>query len=170
MVPVKDFGLFLEIAAVLRKRTTNVRFSILGDGPLKPELLEAAQALGLQEHLRFEAPRTDPSTYYNSLDLYLNTSVHEGLPLSILEAMAAGLPVVAPRVGGIPEVIYQGEHGYLVDSRDPEEFATCCLELIRHPHLRIAMAKNASKRVDGHFSAAHMAASYHRLYESLNVG
>ncbi len=170
MVPVKDFCLFLEIAAVLRKKGANVRFSILGEGPLKEELIRRVQDLQLEGIVEFEMPRADPQEYYESLDLYMNTSVHEGIPLSILEAMASGLTVVAPNVGGIPEIIAHGEHGFLVSNRDPEEFANRCLELIREPYLRIAMGRKAYERVASSFSGNQMAEAYHHLYRSLNAG
>ena len=64
--------------------------------------------------------------FYHSLDLYLNTSVHEGIPMSILEAMAYSLPVVAPDVGGISEVVSNSEDGYLIEKRDPKAFAEKC--------------------------------------------
>ena len=170
MVPVKDFGLFLEIAAVLRKKMVNVRFSILGEGPLKEELMRRVKDLQLEGMVEFEVPRADPQEYYESLDLYMNTSVHEGIPLSILEAMASGIPVVAPQVGGIPEIITHGEHGLLVNSRNPEEFANRCLELIRDPQHRIAMGRKAYERVASSFSSNQMAEAYRRLYHSLNAG
>ena len=170
MVPVKDFGLFLRTGAVLRKKGVNARFSILGDGPLKEDLIRLAQDLQLEGMVEFEMPRADPQEYYESLDLYMNTSVHEGMPLSILEAMASGTPVVASKVGGIPEIIAHGEQGFLVSNRDPEEFANRCLELIRDPRLRIAMGRKAYERVASSFSGNQMAEAYHHLYRSLNAG
>jgi len=168
MVPVKEFGLFLEVAAEVGKHVPDVCFSILGEGPLKEELACKVKELKLDEKVRLEVPRADPSTYYASLDLYLNTSLHEGLPLSILEAMACGKPVVASKVGGIPEIISHGEEGFLVEGRDPQEFAKWCLKLIRDKELRILMGQNASKKVTSSFNSLYMAASYYRLYQSLD--
>jgi glycosyltransferase involved in cell wall biosynthesis len=94
----------------------------------------------------------------------LNTSLHEGIPLTVLEAMACGLPVVAPRVGGIPEVIEDGRQGLLVEQRTPADFARSCLEIIRSEGLRAAMGSSARERFADHFSSSRMASSYLDLY------
>jgi glycosyltransferase involved in cell wall biosynthesis len=133
MVPIKGLDLFLDVAAALRRETRSVRFSILGDGPLRDELARKAAALNIHECVEFVAPRPDPFDYYRSLDLYLNTSVHEGLPLSVVEAMACGKPVVSAAVGGVPEIVADGEDGFLVEGRDAERFAERCGPAVRLP-------------------------------------
>jgi len=170
MVPIKGFGLFLEVAAEVTRHVKEVYFSILGEGPLKEELSRKVKELGLDEKVRLEEPRGDPLPYYASLDLYLNTSLHEGLPLSILEAMACGKPVVAPKVGGLPEIITHGEEGFLVESRSPKDFAEWCVKLIRNKELRTNMGQKASKKVSKSFSSDLMAESYHRVYQTLATG
>ena len=167
MVPVKDFRLFLEIAAELRRHSDNIRFSILGDGPMREELVKRATDLGLEGCLMFEATRRDPLPYYRSLDIYLNTSLHEGLPLSLLEAMACGKPVVAPNVGGIPELLAQGEHGFLVGSRHAHDFAEPCLRLIQDRSLRLRLGQNAAQHVGLRFSSIEMTKAYRDLYSRL---
>jgi L-malate glycosyltransferase len=167
MVPVKDFGLFLDVAKEIRKQRDNIRFSILGDGPLKDELTRKAKESGLEGIILFEEHRPDPTHYYQSIDVYLNTSLHEGLPLSILEAMACGKPIVAPNVGGLPEIITHGKEGFLVETRDPRDFAQWCLKLARDSQLRSKMGQNAAEQVSRNFSSERMADSYKRLYESL---
>ena len=165
MVPVKDFDLFLKVAAELRKQTDQVRFSILGDGPLKEALVRKARELELEDCVAFLPPRPDPvPDFYQTLDLYLNTSLHEGIPLSVLEAMSCGRPVVAPRVGGIPEIMSHGEHGFLVEGRDPKEFAQGCLGLLQDKKRSAVMGENAFKRISTCFSNSRMAASYLELY------
>ncbi len=167
MVPVKDFPLFLEVAAEIKKKVAHARFSILGDGPLKEELIQKARALGLQDCVGFLPPQLDPFPYYRSLDLYLNTSIHEGIPLSVLEAMGCGKPIVAPRVGGITEIISSGEEGWLVKSRKSEQFARACVSLIQNQDLRITMGEKAMKKVAACFGSRKMAESYRRLYQEL---
>jgi glycosyltransferase involved in cell wall biosynthesis len=115
--------------------------------------------------VEFLAPRPDPFDYYRSLDLYLNTSVHEGLPLSVIEAMACGKPVVSAAVGGIPEIVADGEDGFLVEGRDPERFAEQCRALIRDAPLRRSMGEHAAASVHSSLSAEAMAQAYRRLYE-----
>ena len=178
MVPVKDFNLFLEIAAEIMEQINskseirnpkfdNVCFSILGDGPLKDKLTEKVKELNIQKCVEFISPMPDPMPYYQSLDLYLNTSVHEGIPLSILEAMACSKPVVAPKVGGIPEIISDGENGILLEAREPKKIADSCLKLMQDKKLRKNMGEKASKRIAENFSSSKMAESYQRLYSEL---
>ena len=112
-------------------------------------------------------PQSDPQPYYRGLDIYVNTSLHEGLPLSVLEAMACGKPVVAARVGGIPEVVRDAEHGFLVDGREARAFAESCARLIEDPALRRTMGQNARARIAEAFGRERMAASYRALYEEL---
>jgi glycosyltransferase involved in cell wall biosynthesis len=164
MMPLKDFNLFLEVAAAVKKQADNVRFSILGDGPLRSELIRKSAELKIADCVEFLGAKADPFPYYKSLDLYLNTSVHEGIPLSILEAMALGRAVVAPGVGGIPEIISHGEDGLLVDGRSPGEYAQLCLKLMEDRDLRTNIGNRAAKKVATYFSSSRMAASYLQLY------
>ena len=164
LVPVKDFDLFLEVAAQIKGLDDKVRFSILGDGPLKEHLMHRTRQLGIEDSMEFIPARPDPFPYYRSLHLFLNTSRHEGIPLTVLEAMACGLPIVAPRVGGIPEIIEDRKQGLLVEQRTSANFARACLEFIRNEALRKKMGIGAREKFANHFSSARMASSYLDLY------
>jgi len=166
MAPVKDYNLFLETAAEIKKRTGRVRFSILGDGPLRGQLMLRAKELKIENDVEFLSPRSDPFPYYKALDLYLNTSYHEGMPLSILEAMAYGKIVVAPSVGGIAEIIISGRDGFLFDSREPGTIADLCVDLMDPKGPAAVVCRNAAERVSSCFSSSKMAASYLDLYRS----
>jgi L-malate glycosyltransferase len=166
-VPVKDFQLFIYIAAELRKRSKRARFSILGDGPLTRQLMDKAKSLNVADAVQFVPPRPDPTSYYQSLDLYLNTSIHEGIPISLLEAMAMGLPVVAPRVGGIPEMIDHEQQGLLVDSRKVGDFVDACMRLIDDEGLRTKLGDGAFHRVRDRFKSEEMARAYKRVYRDI---
>jgi len=169
MVPVKDYQLFLDVAAIVGKEAPHIRFSILGNGPLKDQLRKKATELhALDGHVNLVPPQPDPFPYYNSLDLYLNTSLHEGLPMSILEAMACGKPVIAPNVGGIPEIISHTQEGFLVEERKPEDFAHACLSLVRNRALRNQMGQAAREKIAKSFSASKMAQSYYEFYMSIS--
>lgn len=165
LVKVKDLNLFIDVAAVVLREESNVRFRILGDGPLKQRLTERVRELGLLDKVVFEGYREDAQAFYDEIDIYLNTSIHEGLPLSILEAMAKGRPVVAPMVGGIPEIIINGQDGFLIKSRDSKEFAAKCLLLVRNRQLMEAMGKNAHRKIQDKFSSFQMVQAYGELYE-----
>jgi glycosyltransferase involved in cell wall biosynthesis len=108
----------------------------------------------------------DMPSFYSGIDVYINTSVHEGIPMSILEAMANGVPVIAPRVGGIAEIIDDEIEGFLITTRNPEDFAERCLRL-KDPELRRRMGAAARKKIERHFSAEKMASDYLKLYYEL---
>ena len=165
MVPVKGLELFLEAAAEIRRHVPAVRFSVLGDGPLRAPLLRQAEALGIADCTEFLAPRPDAWAYYESLDVYVNTSLHEGLPLSVVEAMACGKPIVSAAVGGIPEIVTNDEHGFLVEGRDPSRFAERCVALLRDTSRRVAMGERAAMTAHAQLSASAMADAYRRLYD-----
>jgi glycosyltransferase involved in cell wall biosynthesis len=127
-------------------------------------LCRRAEELQLADDVEFLGEVPDPSGYVRSLDLYLNTSRHEGLPLSVLEAMALGTPVVAPKVGGIPEVVTHAADGLLVDGRDPVSFAEACLRILSDDDARRRLGTNARRTVADRFASVTMAKAYHRLY------
>jgi len=167
LVPVKGFDVFIRAAARLRAHFPRARFSILGDGPDRAHLEAQVAALGLGEVFTFVTPTQDPWPFYRSLDVYLNTSEAEGLPLSVLEAMAVGLAVVAPAVGGMPEVIEHGRCGWLVGSRDAQDFAAACDTLLSDAGLRAEIGAAAHHRVVRSFSVRRMASDYAQAYEKL---
>ena len=167
LVPVKDFALFLEIAAGITRESQNVRFSILGDGPCKTDLEEKANRLGLNGHFSVIPATQDPMAYYTSLDIYLSTSLHEGVPMSVLEAMACGVPVIAAKVGGLSEIITDEVHGFLVEGRDPAGFVRRCFELLKDTDRRHIVRESAFRRVTSEFSAVRMAREYSARYLNL---
>jgi glycosyltransferase involved in cell wall biosynthesis len=169
LVPVKNYELFLEVAARVTKGVGNVRFSLLGNGPERERLIQKAKDLRISDHVTFVEAQRDPSEYYAGLDIYLNTSRHEGIPLSILEAMAHGKPVVAPEVGGIPEIISNGTNGVLVKTDDPEKFAAACLLLASDAEMRRRMGEKAQKRVKEAFIEEVMANCYRELYDAVSA-
>jgi glycosyltransferase involved in cell wall biosynthesis len=167
MVPVKDYALFLKAAAEIRRNHTLVRFSILGNGPLAAQLKEQAVEIGLGGSIEFLTPRPDIAAHYGILDVYVNTSQHEGVPLTVLEAMANGVPVVAASVGGIREIIVHGQSGLLVESRNPKDFAAACIRLLEDSSLRESIRRNAYQRVRRVFGEDEMARRYKAVYESV---
>jgi glycosyltransferase involved in cell wall biosynthesis len=168
MVPVKNFFLFLELAREVRKKAGDTRFSILGDGPMKADLVGAANDMGLQEAISFLPPVADPFDYYGSLDIYVNTSKHEGMPMSIIEAMSCGLPVIAFQVGGIPEIITHGEDGLLGIPMRLQEILGHSMQLIDNEEMRARLGRNAMRTVKDRFTSARMAEGYSRLYERIS--
>jgi L-malate glycosyltransferase len=167
LFPVKDFPLMVEIAREVAKRTDGIRFELAGTGPDGEEIGGLVRRYGLEKVFSIKGFINEVSVFYRGLDVYLNTSRHEGIPMSVLEAMAHGLPVVAPDIGGLREVLEDGVQGFLVQGRDPRAYADKCLLLRRDRLLRENMAAAARERVDTAFSSRRMARDYHRLYRSL---
>lgn len=169
LFPVKDFPLMVEIARVAAEWRAPLRFELAGEGPEHSGVKELIAASGLGGSFRLHGHLPDVVKFYRRLDIYLNTSQHEGIPMSILEAMASGLPVVAPRVGGIGEIIEDGFEGFLVNGRNPKVFAERCL-MLGDVDLRRRMGQAARQKVERLFSAKHMARQYHQLYLDLACG
>ena len=112
----KGYTYLLEAAAVLMKREPDFRLSIVGDGPLRQSLEQQAASLGLNDTVRFEGQSAEVSRYLHRAHVFVLSSLWEGLPYTIIEAMASGLPVVTTDVGGCRELVIDGETG-LVDRK-----------------------------------------------------
>ena len=167
LFPVKDYALMVEVAKDVNQRNVNVEFKLAGDGPEMPKLKRLVQKYGLEKCFQFLDHVDDMSTFYDTLDIYLNTSTHEGIPMTVLEAMAYGIPVVAPAVGGLVEIIDNEKDGCLIESRSPELFAEKCLELIRNDTLRYQLSIAAREKTVNSFSVQKMAEDYLKVYLSL---
>jgi glycosyltransferase involved in cell wall biosynthesis len=167
LFPVKDYPLMVEIARAVRQERESIHFQLAGDGPELAKLQRIVKKYGLNGIFELKGHIADISSFYRGLDLYLNTSVHEGIPMSMLEAMAHELPVIAPNIGGLSEILDDGLQGYLLDTRDPQAFAEKCLHLYYDKSLRQKMSRAAKDKVVQRFSMGIMAKKYHGLYLSL---
>lgn len=169
--PIKDFPLLVEIARTLAdSNATDIHFELAGDGPGMSELQALIRSYNLHDRFHLKGHQDDMPSFYRGLDLYLNTSIHEGIPITILEALAHGIPVIAPAVGGIVEIFDNGEEGYLIAGRNPNDFAEKCLYLKNNPDTRRRMARAARERAEKAFSVDRMAEEYYRLYTQKATG
>ena len=166
LFPVKGYIFFIDIAAKVVEKNDQVQFVIAGQGPEQKRLKRAIDKQGLQDRFTLLGHVDGMEGFYRSLDVYVNTSVHEGIPMSVLEAMGHGLPVIVPDVGGFSEIIVDGECGYLVAERSADLFAQKILDLV-DLEPRIKMAAAARKRVEQLFSQNAMAEKYYQLYDKL---
>lgn len=162
--PVKDFPLMVEVAREIYKVTDNIRFELAGEGPDMEKIKALVDRYTLGKIFLLRGFIEDVGDFYRNLDIYLNTSLHEGIPMTILEAMSHEIPVIAPDVGGMKEIIDDGIDGYLVHGRDPKVFAGQCLRLYNDDYLRLAMGSSARGKVEKDFSTERMAKEYHQLY------
>lgn len=168
--PVKDYGLMVEIAMEIDKTGGTVRFELAGDGPERDLLLGLIRKYHLEEKFILRGYMDNMTDFYRGIDLYINTSMHEGLPMSVLEAMAHGLPVVVPDTGGMGEIITNGVEGYIVNKRDPRLFAEKCLEIMNNQTTYARMASASRGRVVKDFSYDGMADRYFHVYRESAFG
>jgi glycosyltransferase involved in cell wall biosynthesis len=174
LVGVKDIGLLLEAARVLRDRRPGLRVVVVGEGPERAALQRQAAAAGLSDVVEFRGEVRPAWSALREFQVYALTSISEGVPLSVLEAMSMGLPVVATAVGGIPEIIDDGVNGYLVP-RGGDRTATAAalaerLEtLLADPEARARMGAAARRRVTEMFSTTTAARETLRFYERVLV-
>ena len=145
----------------------NAIFVLVGDGPERASLEAQAASLGIRDRVIFLGHRDDVAELLASCDLLVLPSLYEGLPLSVLEAMAAGKPVVATSVGGTPEAVLDGETGFLVPSRDPTALVRAIQRLLTDARLRRKMGMAGRLRVQRNFSATQMVAGVTQTYEKL---
>ncbi len=136
----------LRATAAASTRAPSLRLWIVGEGPLDTELRRECRSLGLEGRVQFLGFRTDIQALLQAADLFCLATRHEGLGSSILEAMAAGLPVVATRVGGIPEIVEEGSTGILVPESDPAALADALERMASDPGLRERMGERARAR------------------------
>jgi glycosyltransferase involved in cell wall biosynthesis len=166
----KDVATLIQAAALARQGFPGFRLRLAGEGKCMPELRRAAAGLGLDGSVDFLGEVYDVPGLLAESSLLVLPSLTEGISLTLLEAMARGLPVVATRVGGNPEVVADGETGFLVPAREPGRLAECMVRLLRDPVLSRAMGLRARQRVERDFEASRMVARYEALYrESLGT-
>lgn len=161
--PEKNHELFLRCAARIRRAAPQSRFLVVGDGPRRGALEKLAAELSLGEAVRFLGTRNDVPKVLSLIDVLVLTSHMEANPVSILEGMAAEKPVVATRVGSVPETVRQGETGYLVDAGDEAAIARRVVELLADPQRAATMGRAGREEVIAHWSVDRMVRGYEDL-------
>lgn len=165
--PIKNHRLFLEAAARVAAEEPDARFIIVGDGILHPEMEQYASALGISDRVIFTGWRRDLPNIYADLDVLVISSNNEGTPVSAIEAMASGCPVVATRVGGVPDLIAEGETGYLVPPGSADELATAILRLLQNPKAASCMGQAAQAVARERFTIQRLILDTENLYQQL---
>jgi len=165
--PIKNHALFLDAAARIAARDTAARFVIVGDGVLRQRLENQARELGIDNRVLFTGWRTDLPSICADLDVLVVSSDNEGTPVSAIEAMAVGCPVVATRVGGLPDLIDDGLTGRLVPPRDAVALANAVLDLLQSPTAAREIGTNAREFVRQRFTVERLIGDLDRLYSEL---
>ena len=167
LMPVKGLESFLKAARIIHRQRPSVKFIIAGDGPLKGPLQALAHEYGVDKDVLFLGNRNDSHEILELLDIFVLPSLSEGIPMVLLEALALARPVVASRVGGIPEVIEHGISGLLVTPEREEDLAQSCLALMDDYDWARRLGVAGRKQVEERFSARFMAEQVAEVYRRL---
>ncbi len=167
LVPHKGHRHLIDAAALVVREVPDARFLILGEGELRPALEKQIADLALTKHVLLAGFRTDVLSILKGFDLFVMPSVTEGLGTSLLDAMACARPIVASRVGGIPEVVRHGETGLLVPPKDPRDLAASIIRLLLDPQLAARFATAGLERVRAKFSVERMVNQTLAVYAQL---
>jgi glycosyltransferase involved in cell wall biosynthesis len=164
MVPTKDHATLLRAVALARPRIPNVRLWIVGDGPLEPSLRALSSELGLSECVTFFGERNDVSSFLAAADLFVMPSITEGLPVSLLEAMSAGLPAVVTDVGGMGEIARLSRAATLVPRSDPQALSEVLCKTAERRDELPKIGDLARRCYQERFTPERMFDEYMRLY------
>ncbi len=160
----KGFEYLLQAVPAVIRAHPDVRFLIAGEGDLADELLRQRDRLGLQDQVTFLGFRSDIPELLSAFDIFVLPSLYEGLPVSLVEAMAAGRPIVTTDVDGNCEAIGPGDAGIAVEPANPTALAGALLQLIENPQLRRRMGLQGQRRVEKLFDVRAMVSRYEEIY------
>ena len=160
----KRLDLWLEIANKIHDKVSSAHFIIVGDGPLKQMLLEKSMQLKLGNKVHFVGLQAEVRPYLAAFDLYMMSSIFEGLPIALLEAMASGCPVITTDAGGIREVIRHNVDGLTCDVNEPEKLIQYAIDLFDDKAKRRALGTKGRKRIEEAFSMDKMVLELEKLY------
>lgn len=164
---LKGVHYFVEAAAAVAARFEDARFLVVGDGTEKAALMAQSEKLGIARKVVFAGFRTDTPKMLPELSISVLPSLTEGLSNSLLESMASGVPVVATRVGGNPEIVVDGQTGFLVPPRNVDALARAMCELLEKPELARNMGQAGKERIANHFSVEQTVRRTEQLYADL---
>ena len=167
LYPVKGHIYLIKATAIVKKTVPDVKTVIAGRGELLDRLKGEVSGMGLEKNIEFLGFREDIPQLLQAMDIFILPSLSEGTPLSILEAMASQKPVVATDVGGLSEIVENGETGFLVPREDPESLAEKILLVLEDKELAGKMALEARKKVEKKYDLNIMAKKYIDIYDRI---
>ena len=168
LTPVKGYDLLLEAFAEARRSVAGLRLLVVGDGPARPAIEAGIARLGLAGHVRLAGRIRQLGDLVGAMDVFASACLSEGFGISFVEAMALGVPCVAFRLGGIPEVVVDGETGLLVPPRDVHAFAEALVRLAGDARLRAKLGEAGRTRVAAHFTPERYADAMMALYDRVS--
>ncbi|MCI0514059.1 glycosyltransferase family 4 protein [candidate division KSB1 bacterium] len=164
LVPIKNHSLLLAVLQQFKLAGTPLHLAIVGDGELRPQLEQEVRNLGLEAWVSFLGWRLDTEFVYAGIDLLVLASLNEGTPVTIIEAMAAGVPVVATAVGGVPDLIRDAETGFLCAPNHVGEMLVRIQYVLQHHELSLSVIENARKSAFQHYSQHRLKQEMERFY------
>jgi glycosyltransferase involved in cell wall biosynthesis len=164
--PIKNHPMMIRALKEVHLKQPEVVLLIVGDGPEMSSLKSLVHELAISDRVFFPGMRNDVQRFYKIMDLFLLTSFSEGTAMTLLEAMAAGVPCIATDVGGNPEIVADGETGYIIPNDDPASLKKCVLKILESKSLRETLCCAARKRFEERFTVQKMVSGYQKLYES----
>ena len=167
MHELKDHQTALRAVDAARKQIPGLRLLLAGDGDERAAVEQTIRERGLEECVTLAGTRKDIADLLSASDVFLMSSVSEGIPLTVIEAMAARRPVVSTAVGGLPELVEHGVTGFLAPAGDDASLAASLIELYRSPELRNQMADVAALRATEKFSLDGMLGAYRDVYRDV---
>jgi glycosyltransferase involved in cell wall biosynthesis len=168
--PNKDHACLLKAFKLVVEKIPSAKLLIAGDGPLRNELLELTEELALTSTVKFLGNRRDIPELLRIFDVFALSSIKEGLPITLLEAMASEVPTVATDVDGNPELVVHNQTGYIVPARDPNSLADKIITLLMDKEKAKRMGEMGRVRAEEEFSFEKMSAKYDVLYSSMLNG
>jgi len=169
LVEIKRYDLLIQSFARLKQHCPDAHLILIGDGPRKMELEQLVNELSVEKCVHFAGYQQNVNEYLHAMDCFALTSSSEGTPQAVLEASIARLPIVASRVGGLPEVIDDGRTGLLFPCGDQESLTQALLRLIQDKQLALRLGEAASLRVKSIYGIERMAKEYHNCYLQLTA-
>jgi glycosyltransferase involved in cell wall biosynthesis len=160
----KDYQTFIKAAAEILKVRDGIEFIVAGEGHLRPELVSLCEKLAIEERFHFPGFRNDSASLLKLMDIFVLSSLDEGLPIAMLEAMATGLPIVTTGVGAIPDVIKNDKNGMIMEKGDFKCLEEILLSLISDPEKRKKLGGNAYETVREKYSNERMTERYLNVY------
>jgi glycosyltransferase involved in cell wall biosynthesis len=167
LTPIKGYQFLLRAGKIISRNKPNFKLVLVGDGPERRALTQLARELELEQTVIFTGFTPDVAEVISIFDIFVLSSLHEGISISLLEALGLGVPAVVTDVGGNPEVVRDGETGLLVPPRDENELARVCLMLLEDKTKREKMGDRGRVLIKQEFSNKQMAERVYRLYRDL---
>jgi glycosyltransferase involved in cell wall biosynthesis len=167
LVERKGHDFLLTAAHLLKEKGYHLRYLICGEGPLHKTLESQVQTLGIAQEVQFIGFCPNVSEFLAAADFFVHVPLYEGLGVAVIEALAAGTPTIASRVGGIPELIEEGKTGILVPPQDAESLSRSLLHLLENPSLARQLGKAGQMFVRKHLDVSAMAQANEALYIEL---